>query len=54
MTEKTANPLCQTCQRERAYKKVLTANKKSKRWKCLSCIKKQSISFIKIKGDKKL
>jgi hypothetical protein len=42
-------PLCQTCQREEAVKKVFTANKKSKRWKCLSCINKVSISFIKIK-----
>jgi len=42
-------PLCQTCQREAGIKKVLTANGKSKRWKCLSCINKVSVSFIKIK-----
>jgi len=43
------NPLCQTCRLEAGYKKVPTANGKSFRWKCQSCLKWQTVSFMSIK-----
>lgn len=41
--------VCSVCRLNQAVKLVFTANRKSRRWKCQSCLDRRTVSFIKIK-----
>ena len=45
--------VCSVCRLNQAVKLVYTANGKSRRWKCQSCLERKSVSFIRIKHANK-